>query len=89
MSQGNFNQDGLNKAEGRSMNNHTPPQLAAKITVFRSHRGILSKHISLGPDGAPKSDGSACAMSSGTAVRTHRRRDSSSGTTVMTAHVPS
>ena len=53
------------------MNNHTPPQLAAKITVFKSHRGILSKQIALGPDGAPKSDGSACAMSSGTAVRTH------------------
>ena len=42
---------------------------AIKITVFKKHDGILSKTIRAGEDGSPASDGSACRMSSGTAMR--------------------
>ena len=37
--------------------------------MFKKHDGILSKTIRAGEDGSPASDGSACRMSSGTAMR--------------------
>ena len=42
---------------------------ALEITVFAKQGGPLTKTISLTADGAVKSDGSACVMSSGTAHR--------------------
>jgi hypothetical protein len=40
-----------------------------EITVFAKADGPLTKRISLGPDGKPISDGSACRMAKGTARR--------------------
>jgi hypothetical protein len=40
-----------------------------EITVFEKAKGILSKRISLGVDGKPFIDGSACAMGRGSARR--------------------
>jgi hypothetical protein len=42
---------------------------AFEITGFTKSGGPLTKRISLGPDGTPKSDGSACVMSRGSATR--------------------
>ncbi len=42
---------------------------AFEITNFTKSGGPLTKRISLGPDGIPKSDGSACVMSRGSARR--------------------
>ena len=43
--------------------------IAATVTVVRKAGGPCTKRITLGPDGRPLSDGSACAMSRGEAER--------------------
>jgi hypothetical protein len=43
--------------------------MSVEITAFAKSGGALSKRISLGPDGKPISDGSACVMSRGKASR--------------------
>lgn len=46
-------------------------QLNVEITKLKSSSGVLTKRISLGADGHLISDGSACVMGRGTAVRLH------------------
>lgn len=52
---------------------------SVRITVARKHAGFLSKRIMLGNDGRPKSDGSECRMSSGTAQRVELANGAASG----------
>ena len=42
---------------------------AFQFTTFTKNGGVLPKSITLGPDGRPVSDGSLCAMRTGTARR--------------------
>jgi hypothetical protein len=44
--------------------------MQAQITIMRSSGPLLTKRISLGVDGKPVSDGSACRIQAGTAVTT-------------------
>src|SRR5262249_39359223 len=48
---------------------HAMADTPTEITVFTKDRGPLTKHIVLGDDGKPRSDGSACVMPLGTAER--------------------
>ena len=42
---------------------------APQITIVAKRNGPLTKRISLAADGSPRSDSSACVMSTGTAKR--------------------
>ena len=48
----------------------TPPSSKLEITIFSKNGGVLTKNIQLGNNGQVISDGAACVISSGWAVRT-------------------